>query len=104
MNWIRQLQLRWKINSTIQVIIILLVFACTGFTVYAVKNPLLILLFGNGIPLWARILYYVIILPVYNVLLLFYGFVFGKFTFFWEFEKKSFKKISATLKKNDLRF
>jgi hypothetical protein len=43
--------------------------------------------------LWASITYFILILPVYNVFLLFYGFVFGQFKFFWEFEKKFFKRI-----------
>jgi hypothetical protein len=99
MNWIRQLQSRWKVNNGFQITIILMVFACTGFTVFAVKNSLLGLLFVEGPPPWARILYYAVILPVYNILLLFYGFLFGQFDFFWDFEKRSLKKISASLKK-----
>jgi hypothetical protein len=99
MNWINQLQTRWKLGSTFQVVIILVVFALTGCTVYLIKLPLLRLLFAGEIALWARILYYVIILPVYNILLLFYGYLFGQFNFFWEFEKRSFKKLSSVLRK-----
>jgi len=39
------------------------------------------------------ILYYILILPVYNLFLLFYGFIFGQFNWFWEFEKRFFRRM-----------
>lgn len=81
-------------KSTTQVIVVLIVFACTGTTVLLIKRPLFAYWFPDGEkPLWASITYFILILPVYNVFLLFYGFVFGQFKFFWEFEKKFFKRI-----------
>ena len=51
---------------------------------------------GNqGDSLVASILYYILILPLYNVILLGYGFLFGQFSFFWAFEKKLFKRLSS---------
>ena len=41
----------------------------------------------------ASIIYYMLILPIYNVILLGYGFLFGQFNFFWEFEKRFFNRI-----------
>ena len=99
MAWLQDLQQRWKTGSVWQVIIILVVFACTGFTVLYLMRPILYFLFGHHIPGWARVLYYIFILPIYNLILLFYGFVFGQFNFFWEFEKKSFKRIASMFKK-----
>src|SRR5690349_6083629 len=82
-KWIDKLQQRWKLQSTFQVIIILVVFACTGTTVLLIKRPLFEYWFPGGEkPLWANILYYVLILPIYNIMLLAYGFVFGQFRFF----------------------
>lgn len=99
MSWIDKLQTRWKVGSTFQVIIILIVFACTGFTVFFLKQPLLQYLFhGSSRPLWASIVYYILILPVYNLFLLLYGWVFGQFDFFWEFEKRFFSKIFSNFK------
>lgn len=96
MSWISRLQERWKVGSVFQVIVILIVFACTGFTVLFIKRPLFQFLFeGNVIPWWATWLYYLLILPVYNVILLFYGFVFGQFRFFWNFEKRFFARLSG---------
>jgi hypothetical protein len=93
-TWIEKLKNRWKLNSIWQVIVILIVFACTGFTVLFIKKPLLELLAGeNGRTVLASVLYYVFILPIYNVILLLYGFVFGQFNFFWEFEKRFFNRF-----------
>ncbi|NOT74687.1 MAG: prolipoprotein diacylglyceryl transferase [Cyclobacteriaceae bacterium] len=89
-----KLQARWKVKSALQVIMILIVFACTGFTVLFLKRPLFAWLFNDApMPLWASIIYYILILPVYNVFLLFYGFIFGQFQFFWDFEKRFFGRI-----------
>jgi hypothetical protein len=93
-KWIDRLKSRWNLANTWQVIIILIVFACTGTTVLIIKKPLFAMWFPEGDkPIWASVLYYILIFPVYNVFLLFYGFVFGQFKFFWEFEKKFFKRI-----------
>ena len=86
-------------GSAFQVLVILLVFACTGFTVFFLKRPLFTYLFDGGPrPLWATVVYYIAILPVYNVFLLLYGGLFGQFNFFWEFEKRFFTRISSIFK------
>lgn len=79
-------------ESTFQVLVILLVFACTGFTVAFLKRPILSLFDSSG-NIWFSVVYYLLILPVYNLLLLVYGFVFGQFRFFYEFEKRFFRRI-----------
>lgn len=74
-QWIEKLKNRWNLKNTWQVIIILIVFACTGTTVLLIKRPLFNYWFPDGEkPLWADIIYYIMILPVYNILLLAYGF------------------------------
>ncbi len=99
MNWLGKLQGRWKVNSLYQVLIILVVFACTGITVLLIKRPLFQYWFGtSSIPTSATVAYYVLILPVYNLFLLFYGFAFGQFQFFWEFEKRFFSRIISIFK------
>jgi hypothetical protein len=100
MSWIQKLQERWQVRNAFQVIVILLVFACTGFTVLFLKRPLFTYWFGSSpMPLWASVLYYILILPVYNVFLLFYGSLLGQFRFFWDFEKRFFKRIFVIFKK-----
>ncbi|QSE97562.1 DUF6787 family protein [Fulvivirga lutea] len=93
MNWIKKLEDKWQV-SRVQVFIILIVFACTGFTVMFLKKPVVSFFVEDGEQnILFTILYYLLILPIYNVILLIYGFIFGQFKFFWEFEKRMFSKI-----------
>ncbi|MDQ3101547.1 MAG: prolipoprotein diacylglyceryl transferase [Bacteroidota bacterium] len=94
-SWVKRLGTRWGV-STSRVFIILIVFACTGFTVMFLKRPVVAFFSGDGDqPLIFSILYYVLILPAYNLILLIYGFIFGQFNFFWEFEKRFFRRITG---------
>ena len=91
--WLRRLRERWGVGTG-QVFIILLVFACTGFTVMFLKRPIVGFFTGEGEqPVLFTVLYYVLILPVYNVILLLYGALFGQFGFFWAFEKRFFTRM-----------
>lgn len=93
-RWIEKLRQRWGLKNIAQVVVVLIVFACTGFTVLFIKKPLLNFLAGEqGNTTLATVLYYVFILPLYNLLLLGYGFVFGQFAFFWNFEKRFFRRL-----------
>ena len=99
-SWMERLKQRWKLGSISQVIVVLIVFACTGFTVLFIKKPILRFLAGeNGDTAFASVLYYIFILPLYNVILLGYGFLLGQFTFFWEFEKRSVGRIISAFRK-----
>jgi hypothetical protein len=101
MSWLNSLKERWKLGSLFQVVIVLIVFACTGFTVLFLKRPLFDYLFeGGDRPLWASVVYYLLILPIYNVFLLFYGFVFGQFQFFWNFERRFFARFKRNSNNN----
>ena len=100
MKWIEKLKNRWKLDSIGQVIIVLIVFACTGFTIFFIKRPLLHWLAGaRGDTTLATILYYIFILPLYNVILLGYGLLFGQFRFFWAFEKRMMERFFTWLKR-----
>lgn len=64
-GWIERLRTRWKLKSAGQVVVVLIVFACTGFTVVYLKGPVLRLLAGDPpFSTTATILYYVLILPI----------------------------------------
>lgn len=94
---LEKLKQRWGVSSAGQVILILIVFACTGFTVLFIKQPLYDLagITAQTSP-WVRIPFYLLtVLPAYQVLLLAYGFVFGQFRFFWNFEKRMFSRIKG---------
>jgi hypothetical protein len=100
-SWIARLKNRWGITSTFQVFIILLVFTCTGFTVlYAEEVIFQLLGIGDEKAWWlALLLFLLITLPLYNLILLVYGFIFGQFSFFWNFEKRFFGRMIKPFKK-----
>lgn len=86
----KKLKERWQISSNWQLTVIFIVFAITGSTsAWASKlvMPLLGLTKTNlGFFYWpVRI---IAVFPLYQVLLVFNGFIFGQFAFFWQFEKK----------------
>ena len=94
MSWVEKLQNRWGMKHRYQVFLILVVFACTGFTVMFLKPVVVGFFVAPGESnLWFSVIYYVLILPVYNVILLVYGALFGMFSFFWEFDKRMMKRI-----------
>ncbi len=101
MNWIEKLKKRWGVESPWQVIVILLVFALTGTSVLYVKKPFYIL-FGitPQSAWWVKMLGVLfIVLPLYQILLLGFGFLLGQFRFFWEFEKRTFGRIANLFSK-----
>lgn len=92
-GWMDRLSARWGVSPG-RVLLILLVFACTGFTVLFLKRPIVAYFVGGGDqPALFTVLYYVLILPVYNLFLLIYGALFGQFKFFWAFEKRFFGRL-----------
>ena len=94
MSWVEKLKSRWGLTSVWQVILVLVVFSCTGFSVLLIKQPLIDFLFGDAEhEWWMTTIYYLLILPMYNVMLLGYGCIFGQFQFFWNYEKKTVRRI-----------
>ncbi|MCH6235965.1 DUF6787 family protein [Cognataquiflexum rubidum] len=94
-NFLTRLQTKWKLNSLLQVVLILIVFALTGFTILLIKKPIFDFL---GVSMerggfWKTVLYLLLVLPLYQVILLMWGFVFGQFSFFWEKEKQFIRRI-----------
>ncbi|MGV9002945.1 DUF6787 family protein [Flavobacterium sp.] len=96
---------RWNINSNTQMIIIIIVFAITGSSAALLSKPILAF-FGvvkGSISNWIYYpLYIILIFPVYQVLLVSFGFLSGQFTFFWSFEKKMLRSVGLgfLVKKN----
>lgn len=91
----RKLKERWNIETNRQLFIIFLVFAITGSSAAKLAAPITDF-FGIEKEMgwyiyWPfRIL---IILPIYKVLLVFFGWVFGEFNFFWNFVKKMLRSM-----------
>lgn len=91
-----KLKQRWGIESNWQIIVILVVFAITGSTAAIIGKPILAYLnissdtvgtFGYWV---IRIL---LLFVVYQIMLVTYGWLFGQFKFFWNFEKKMLRRI-----------
>lgn len=86
-----KLQEKWGVTSVWQVIIICIVFAITGSLSVRIGAPVLDWLgvhkeTMNPWLYWPlRIL---IVFPVYQVILIIVGTIFGQFRFFWQVEKK----------------
>ncbi len=96
-----KLKQRWGISSNFQIIVICVVFAITGSSSVYVAKPFLqwIGLAREAFPQGAlggtfywtlRIL---LIFPFYQVLLVIFGWLFGQFKFFWNFEKKMLSRM-----------
>ena len=90
-----KLKQRWGVESNFQLTVIFIVFAITGSASAMVSKP---------ICLWLGItkedfgflftpIRLILIFPLYQVLLVIIGFLFGQFAFFWKFEKKLLRKI-----------
>ena len=87
---------RWGITSNFQLTVILVVFAITGSTSAYLSKPILewMGLSKDEISGWIYYpLYLILIFPVYQVLLISFGFIFGQFKFFWAFEKKMLRSL-----------
>jgi hypothetical protein len=97
-GFLQRLQSKWQLKSLTQVLLVLLAFACTGTTILLIKNPLLAFFGierGGGQGALNTLLYLLLVLPLYQILLLAYGFIFGQFRFFWEKEKQLVKRIGG---------
>lgn len=87
---------RWGITSNWQILIILFVFSITGSSSLFVSKPI-IKFIGitkenlNTTVYW--ILYIIIGFIFYQIMLVFFGWLFGQFKFFWNIEKKMLSRI-----------
>ncbi|GGZ90501.1 DUF6787 family protein [Algibacter mikhailovii] len=93
MNKLKQ---RWGIEHNWQIVVIFIVFAITGSTASYIGKPILNVLnittenFGSFGYWVIRIL---LLFIVYQFMLVFFGWVFGQYKFFWNFEKKMLRRI-----------
>ena len=103
---LKSLKKKWGISSNFQLFIIFVVFGITGSASVRLGKPFLSLLsispdlfldipMGNILYLFLRL---VIIFPLYQLLLIFFGSIFFQFKFFWEFEKKILKRMGIKFK------
>lgn len=91
----KKLKERWQIETNWQLTVIFIVFAITGSTSAKFAAPL-----TDWIGITREMGWYIywpvriiVIFPLYQVLLVSFGWLFGEFSFFWEFEKKMLRAM-----------
>lgn len=97
----KKLKQRWKLSSDFQLVIIFIVFAITGSSAAFAAKPVMHLLELERSAFhasnWGAVLYYILrillIFPIYQILLVCIGTLFGQFRFFWNFEKKMLRRL-----------
>ena len=91
-----KLKKKWGITSNFQIIIILLVFSITGSVAVWIAKPVLNLV-GLDKEIVSPWLFWpiriFIIFPIYQILIVIIGALFGQFKFFWAFEKKMLVRL-----------
>ena len=91
-----KLKEKWGITSNFQIIIILLVFSITGSVSVWIAKPVLNLV-GINKQAFSPWLFWpiriFIIFPIYQILIVIIGALFGQFKFFWAFEKKMLVRL-----------
>jgi manganese efflux pump family protein len=87
---------KWGITSNFQLVIILLVFSITGSVAVLVAKPVLDLVGLDKVAVSPWVFWPIrifIIFPIYQVLIVLIGAIFGQFKFFWAFEKKMLVRL-----------
>ena len=85
----------FKTKNFFQLFIVFIVFGISGSLSVVISGPLLDLIglnnFENSIT--KLIIRLLIIFPLYQLILIFIGTVFGQFKYFWEFEKRFWNRL-----------
>ena len=92
----KRLKEKWGITSNFQFIIILIVFSVTGSLAVWVAKPILELVGLDKSAVSPCVFWPIriaIIFPIYQVMILVIGALFGQFKFFWVFEKKMLVRL-----------
>lgn len=85
-----KLKEKWGITSNLQLTIIFVVFAITGSSAAILSKPFtsLVGISKENLGYFYLPVRLIVIFPIYQVLLVIIGAIFGQFSFFWNFEKK----------------
>lgn len=97
-KWVSKLKTKWNIQTNKDFILIMIVFSLAGMSIGFERKIVFHLFNIDHSPLWFKVLVYVpMIVPIYQLNLLIFGFLLGQFEFFLEKEKRLvrfiFKKI-----------
>lgn len=92
----KKLEKKWILDYKWEMIRVFMVFAFTGSSSLVVGRPIIKLLGitkENLNPILYWFLFIIIGLVFYQILLVSFGWLFGQFKFFWEFEKKMLRRF-----------
>ncbi|MDO1500685.1 hypothetical protein Q2T40_11130 [Winogradskyella maritima] len=87
---------KWELQYRWEMIRVFIVFAITGSSSVFVGRPIMELIGitkENLNPILYWVLFVIIGLIFYQILLVTFGWLFGQFKFFWEFEKKMLRRF-----------
>ncbi|BAO77492.1 DUF6787 family protein [Winogradskyella sp. PG-2] len=102
--WIfKRLENKWVLDYKWEMIRVFMVFAVTGSSSLYIGRPIIKLLGitkENLDPTIYWILFITVGLVFYQILLVTFGWLFGQFKFFWEFEKKMLNRFGLFKEKN----
>ncbi len=91
-----KLKRKWSIDSNFQIVIIIIVFSITGSVAVYIAKPVLTFtgLNSENCNLWIYIpIRIFIIFPIYQIMILIIGAIFGQFKFFWNLQKKILRRM-----------
>ena len=85
----------FKVKSLKQLTIVFLVFSITGHLSVVIGEPIINFFFEDGFEnnLYFWIVRIIIIFPLYQILLIIIGTIFGEFRYFWRIEKKILMRL-----------
>ena len=92
----KKLESKWILDYRWEMIRVFIVFSITGSSSVFVGKPIIALIGITKDNLHTAVywtLYIVVGLVFYQILLVFFGWLFGQFKFFWEFEKKMLSRF-----------
>ena len=98
---IEKLIKRFNAKSLSHLVIIFVIFGISGTFTLMITEPIINLLkiteiFKNSLVL--LFLRVIILIPLYQIILISIGYVFGEFDYFYTFEKKIYKKLLKKIK------
>jgi hypothetical protein len=99
-NYFLRLKVKWGIESNLQLVLIFIVFGLTGSASSKLAGPVMDFFSmskENVHPFLYWPLRIGLIFPLYQLLLVFFGFLFGQFRFFWNFEKKMLRRLGVKI-------
>ncbi|MDA8874444.1 hypothetical protein N9H78_02085 [Winogradskyella sp.] len=92
----KRLEKKWILDAKWEMISVFIVFAITGSSSMLVGRPIIEMIGitkENLNPILYWVLFIIIGLIFYQILLVTFGWLFGQFKFFWNFEKKMLRRF-----------